>query len=154
MSFFNQRKQNLEEKPPIDPPLYSEVGGDGGEPAEAPPYHGPNEYPEEKPHPYQSSGGSSSTNEPYVLPANNVYQLSPQQINIAYETDGRNTRPGFKEYLDNDPQRIESGNGPRPREAFGRKGAPLEPGYKSNQRTGSSGFPGSSKTTYYNAANK
>lgn len=157
MSFFSRRKQSLGEKPPIDPPPYNEDQGEHGKDDEAPPYwsdHGADEYPEEKPHKFESPGESSSASEPYTLPANHVYELPPQQVNIAYETDGRHTRPGFKEYLQNDPQRVASGNGPQPRQAFGRKGAPLEPGYQNSQRTGGGGFPGSSKTTYYNAANK
>lgn len=163
MSFFNRPKQKLGEEPPIDPPPYADVHGEHGKDDEAPPYsshqsftrYEANEYPEEKPHRFEHPpGGSSSSNEPYILPANNIYLLPPQQVNIAYETDGRHTRPGFKEYLENDPQRLASGHGPHPREAFGRKGAPLEPGHTSHQRTGGSEFPGSSKTTYYNAANK
>lgn len=102
---------------------------------------------------YQGQNQNQYGNGTYTIPAN-TYLVAPQLVNIAYETDGKYTRPGYVEYLQNDPQRVAQGNGPLPRQAFGRGGAPLAPGNKSSQKTGGGAFPGSSKTTYHNAANR
>lgn len=161
MPLFSRQKDSLKDSPkdtaPSEPPPYSEVDQNAGENSQAPSYagkYGPNEYPPEKPHKYEHSDGATHSNATYTIPANDMYEVKPQQVNIAYETDGKHTRPGFKEYLESDHERVSLGNGPLPREAFGKKGAPLEPGRKNNKSAGGSTFPGSGGTTYFNAANR
>lgn len=170
MGLFKSNKnekhsQDLQEPQdaPQEPPSYDQLQQDHA-PDQTPQYssnYGPNEYPEEKKSQsqdfeqqgFQQPGPGQTGTDVYTVPAN-TYSVAPQLVNIAYETDGQYTRPGYREYLQNDPQRIASGNGPKPREAFGRGGAPLSQGTKNNQKTGGGAFPGSSGTTYHNAANK
>lgn len=168
MGLFKSSKNendSQDQKISQDPPSYDQLQQEHApdQDGQAPQYsgnYGPNEYPPEKadnPSSYQppnSGPGQNSGNDVYTVPANNTYSVAPQLVNIAYETDGKYTRPGYREYLQNDPQRIASGNGPKPREAFGRGGAPLSQGTKNNQKTGGGAFPGSSGPTYHNAANK
>lgn len=154
MRLFKPDSKNLEA--PDEPPSYDQLEQSHGNEQDAPQYggsFGPDEYPEEKKAP-PGSGHSSQKDEapPYTGPPSQPYMVVPQQVNIAYETDDQFTRPGYREYLLNDPQRVAQGNGPRPRDAFGRGGAPLAP---SNQGLSSSrGFPGGNAATYHNAANK
>lgn len=81
----------------------------------------------------------------------NTYMVAPQLVNIAYDTDGRFTRPEYLEYLARDQQRVAQGDYPKPREQFGNQGAPLNPGKKSNKLSGGV-FPGKSGATYHEAA--
>lgn len=136
--------------------------------SDAPSYssnYGPNEYPPEKkdsaydndtftsyppPPGWQNSEFSGGPNQPTPPQGTYTYTVPPQKANIAYDTEGRHTRPGYAEYIKKDNERISQGDLPRPREAFGRGGAPLAPSKKSLGL--SSGFPGSSKTTYYNSS--
>lgn len=84
----------------------------------------------------------------YSVPAN-TYAVPLQQINIAYDTEGKLTRPGYKEYLQRDQQRVAQGDVPKPRAAYP-KGAPLAPSRKGGS---SSGFPGArGGATYHNAS--
>lgn len=82
----------------------------------------------------------------YYVP--NTYAVPQQQVNIAYDTEGRVTRPGYKEYLQRDQQRVAQGDLPQLRSA-NPKGAPLAPSRKGGK---SSGFPGAKGTTYHNTS--
>jgi len=175
--FKSKKEESKSEQAPDAPPSYDQLQ-QAHNLEDTPQYSGSSEYPQEKSDnpghentganpPYvnhqdtnynvnysQGGQGQGQGQGVYTIPPNDLYQVAPQQINIAYETTGQYTRPGYVEYLQNDPQRVASGNGPRPREAFGRQGAPLSKGNKNNESTGGGAFPGSSKTTYYNAANR
>lgn len=169
MGLFKSSKSgnhSHDETPPQEPPSYDQLQQFQNQPNpnqpqdNAPQYsgnYGPNEYPQEKGnnnnYPQNPGQGQGPGNDVYTVPAN-TYLVAPQQVNIAYETDGKYTRPGYTEYLQRDQQRVAQGDYPKPREAFGRKGAPLTEGSTNNQNSGGGAFPGSSKTTYHNAANK
>lgn len=157
MGLFSKKEESKANLASDLPPSYDQLQQD--HPEHTPQYSGSNEYPQEKGDYGKSSDNfygadQKGQNDVYTVPPNDVYQVAPQQVNIAYETDGKYTRPGYSEYLQNDQGRIARGDFPKPREAFGRGGAPLTQGSKNNQKTGGGAFPGSSKTTYYNAANK
>lgn len=126
---------------------------------------GPNEYPEEKKsdpfsdytpswsqagaprNPQNGSDGGYGHSSNGIPPG--MYSVPPQKANITYDTQGSFTRPGYKEFLENDRQRVAQGDVPQPRSAFGRKGAPLAP---SKQGSGG-GFPGGPGATYYSSSN-
>lgn len=115
------------------PPQY---GGDGKQ----------DEYPQEK------TGFNEPSDNPLGIPPG-TYVVPPQQVNIAY--GGSHTRPGYKEYVEHDDARVAQGDLPKPREAYGRKGAPLAPSHQSASGGGPPGaFPGSHGPTYYNASQK
>lgn len=101
-----------------------------------------------------NNNNNNSNNNPggYGLaqPPPGTYTVPPQKVNIAYETDGRNTRPGYAEYVQMDNQRVAQGDLPLPRDAFGRKGAPLAPSKKGMGLSGA--FPGAKGSTYYNSS--
>lgn len=155
MAFLNSSNDSRTSEPPVDPPSYSETQNEHRLSEDAPHYlshsglnaYGPNEFPQEKKEGFHSSG-----NKPYTLEANDVYELPPQQINIAFDTDGTHTRPGYKEFLSNHSQKLSPANGPQHQEVSGKR-TPMEP-TQSPRSSGRSGFPGSSGTTYYNSANK
>ncbi|PSK39715.1 hypothetical protein C7M61_001520 [Candidozyma pseudohaemuli] len=81
----------------------------------------------------------------------NAYVIPPRTVNIATD-NGQYTRPEYQQYKARDQQRMAHGDFPKPREAF-KHGAPLEPSNKSQGKS-SGGFPGSSGSSYYNAANR
>ncbi|GEQ67668.1 hypothetical protein JCM33374_g1333 [Metschnikowia sp. JCM 33374] len=165
---------------PIDaPPSYEQSEGlqyntQGNQtPEEVPQYsgkYGPNEYPPEKKTehldnnyaPQQPQNGWQNINTNPInynndskgnaQPPPGTYTLPPQKVNIAYETDGRNTRPGYADYVRRDNERVAQGDFPKPREAFGRGGAPLAPSRKGQGSSG--GFPGASGPTYYSSSQK
>ncbi|OBA20721.1 hypothetical protein METBIDRAFT_44111 [Metschnikowia bicuspidata var. bicuspidata NRRL YB-4993] len=153
------------ELPSDEPPPYEQLEaihspekGDQKVP-EAPLYsetYGPNEYPPEKggppvaPRPDWQNGNTSSPG--HVPPGTYTYTVAPQTANIAYDIEGRNARPGYAQYLQTDAQRIAQGDAPKPREAFGRGGAPLAPSKKSLGQSG--GFPGALGPTYYDSSRK
>lgn len=159
MGLFKSKKEEPKEMVAPDfPPTYDQLQQDNLNHTQQ--YSGPNEYAQEKGNLGYENTSNNTNGQPgqngnvYTIPPNNLYQIAPQQVNIAYETDGKYTRPGYSEYLQNDQGRIARGDIPKPREAFGRGGAPLSKGSKNNQKTGGGAFPGSSNTTYHNAANK
>lgn len=173
--FFSHEKKD---QPPADePPSYEQLEEYQNLSAEVPQYsgnYGPNEYPQEKKSEDWPQGGygpqqpqqpqqdwqnyngntNSNTNTNngfgHAQPPPGTYTVPPQKVNIAYETDGRNMRPGYAEYVQMDNQRVAQGDVPLPRDAFGRKGAPLAPSKKSQGLSG--GFPGSHGPTYYNSS--
>lgn len=152
MGLFKSHHEKHQDAPP-DPPSYDQLEQSHGAQNDAPKYqsnYGPNEYPEEK------KGGppNNTANGPptYMVPQDKPYMVAPQQINIAYETDGAATRPGYKEYSQRDQQRVAQGDVPKPREAFGRGGAPLAPSHQAGLSS-SSAFPGGKGPTYYNSSN-
>lgn len=167
MGLFKSSKKDHEpqdQQAPPEPPSYDQLQQyHSNQPDEQVPQYSGNygqyEYPEEKGSSsqnysiQQSAHGQEFSNDVFTVPAS-TYQVAPQMVNIAYETDGQYTRPGYTEYLQRDQQRVAQGDFPKPREAFGRGGAPLSQGRQNNQRTGGGAFPGASKTTYHNAANK
>lgn len=82
----------------------------------------------------------------YAVSAN--YAVPLQMTNIAYDTEGEVTRPGYKEYLQKDQERAAQGDFPKPREVYSH-GAPLN----TSRKGGKSGsFPGARSNTYYNAS--
>ena len=167
---MNYKKKEM----PDNPPLYDEVQANNGKnsPLYLGPY-GPDEYPPEKGNgsinsqsgEYNAEWKNSGPPAPnslqlpsnfglggvppntYGVPAN-TYAVPAHKINIAYDTEGRSTRPGYKEYLQRDQQRVAQGDLPKPRSAFSR-GAPLAP----SRKGGSSGsFPGGRGATYYSSS--
>lgn len=101
--------------------------------------------------PGSGHGNGSGFQGTYGIPAN-TYAVPLQVTNIAYDTEGRVTRPGYKEYLQADQQHVAQGDVPKPRSAF-RHGAPLAPSRKGGSLS-SGGFPGAKGTTYYNTSEK
>lgn len=99
--------------------------------------------------PGPNNGGPPDIQGTYGVPAD-VYAVPQETRNIAYDTEGRVTRPGYKEYLQADQQRVAQGDVPKPRSAF-HHGAPLAPSRKGGS---SGGFPGAKGNTYYNASEK
>lgn len=148
--FHSDKKEEKPQESSNEPPLYDQLQQQHL--GEAPQYenHGdPNEYPQEKQDGPPNQGNQQGV---YTIPQN-TYLVAPQSVNIAYETDGKYTRPGYKEYLQHDQQRVAQGDLPKPREAF-KHGAPLNEGSGKNPKAKSSGFPGSGGPTYYNSSQK
>lgn len=86
----------------------------------------------------------------YAVPPNS-HAVPLQMTNIAYDTEGTVTRPGYKEYLQRDKELVAEGDIPRPRSDF-RHGAPLAPSRKGGKSSG--GFPGAKGVTYFNTSEK
>ncbi|WPK23904.1 hypothetical protein PUMCH_001154 [Australozyma saopauloensis] len=134
-------------------------GGYNSQPQNPPPNYGPSHGPNGQ----NNFNGNQQGFQPngqysgpppgtYTVPAN-TYAVPLQKTNIAYDTEGNVTRPGYKEYLQRDQQRVNMGDVPKPREAFGKnKGAPLAPSRKGGSSGGFPGAGGRGGPTYYNAS--
>lgn len=123
---------------PSDPPSYMELQNTQAQSSEYPP-----EKVQPPPHDFQQGPPPNNGVPP------GMYAVPPQSVNIAYESNSSNTRPGYMEYLNAEAQRNAQGNFPLPRLAY-KHGAPLAPGHTSQQKT--SGFPGAKGTTYHNVS--
>lgn len=98
-----------------------------------------------------SNGGPPGFQANYTTPVN-MYAVPLEVTNIAYDTEGRVTRPGYKQYLQADQQHVAQGDVPKPRSAF-RHGAPLASSRKGGSLS-SGAFPGAKGTTYYNTSER
>ena len=165
MSTFNSKETPSDEPPSYEQLEASQLTGNGEQTPQYSGNNGPSEYPDEKlgeedsfpdvspqkwhdPNLHQKHNNSPGGG--HAQPPPGTYTLPPQKVNIAYETDGRNTRPGYADYVRRDNERISQGDAPKPREAF-RHGAPLAPSKKGQ---GLGGFPGALGPTYYGSSSK
>ncbi|KAM9924533.1 hypothetical protein OXX59_004474 [Metschnikowia pulcherrima] len=165
MNTFNSKETPSDEPPSYEQSEASQLTGNGEQTPQYSGNNGPSEYPDEKSKEgdFFSDVSQQNWQDPsshqkqniapgggHAQPPPGTYTLPPQKVNIAYETDGRNTRPGYADYVRRDNERISQGDAPKPREAF-RHGAPLAPSKKGQ---GSGGFPGASGPTYYGSSSK
>lgn len=102
-----------------------------------------------KPQSKTSCGNSENLGE-FIQPSKTLF-VKPTSVNIS-QANPANLHPQYPEYLEREQIRTKNGDFPRDRSQF-KHGAPLNPGH-TGAGVSSKAFPGSSRATYHDVANR